>query len=187
VTVVPPTGSVTAPTFTVGSPTPTIAPNEVRPPEGWLVAGAQRAIGAYGRYNWYRPDIDTGAQLDLVPYVILPSSALRVPNGTAMSVETLQGTPYPVTGATVEIFTYSDNIAIPQDQQGNIVGENYAFVEQQPPVQEGRAGADLQFTPNVAPGNYIVRVDTQWQAPPEIAANLESPLHVEYVFLLEVQ
>jgi hypothetical protein len=181
-----PTTDASPATFPAGSATPTQAPNEVRPPEGWLAAGKQRAIGAWGKWIWYEPRIFSAGGLELVPYVTLPPAALTLPAGASAHVEFTGAPAFPTTGGRVQVFNFDTNIAIPQDERGNIVGDTYAFVEQEPPVQEGQLGSDLRFTPNVPPGNYIVRVDTQWQAPPDVAAALPGPMHVEYIFLLQV-
>ena len=165
--------------------TATVASNEVRPPAAQLVTSSGSAPGSIGAFNFYSPALDTGADIQ-APYVTLPDGSLTWTNGAPLRIS-ITDSPYAVQSATVRIFAFEGNIAIPTDPSGKVIGQNYAFYPQTDPrAQLTLQGPELSFTPTTLPaGRHIVSVDVQWLVPDQFP-QLKGALRTQYVFLLEV-
>lgn len=167
-----------------GEPTPTPAPNEVRSPEVRLVTAAGDLVGAIGSFNWYDAELDSGGKFD-VPYVFLPNGTVDWPQGTTARLE-VPDSPYAVRSATISIYTFDDNVAIPTNEQGNPITGGYAFLPQQDPLQrEELTGATIETGVDVPPGNYIVEARVVWDGPAEVEQSI-GELYTQYVFVVTV-
>jgi hypothetical protein len=182
----PDSPSTAPPDITVNPNTPaaTIPPNAVKPPDLVLNTSAGAQTGSIGGYQWYDLEFNAGGDFD-VPYVALPDNNLEWASDTTAEL-TVPESPFAVRSTDINVFVYDDNIATPQDAQGQILGD-YVFARQTDPVrQETIQGSDITLTQDVEPGNYIFEVTVTWDAPENLEAVFESPLSTQYVFLVTV-
>lgn len=182
----PDSPSTAPPDITVNPNTPaaTIPANAVKPPDLVLNTSAGTQTGAIGGYQWYDLELNAGGDFD-VPYVALPDTNLEWASATTAEL-TVPESPFAIRSTEVNVFVYDDNIATPQDAQGQIVGD-YVFAKQTDPVrQETIQGSDITLNQDVEPGNYIFEVTVTWDAPDNLEAVFESPLSTQYVFLVTV-
>ena len=174
------------PDVTVNPQTPvsTIPANAVKPPDLMMATSGGEQVASIGGFNWYDPELNAGYNGD-VPYVALPNSNLEWASSTEASV-TVPDSPFAVRSAEVNIFVYNDNVATPQNAQGQVIG-GLVYARQTEPVQQMTAdGANITLTPDVEPGNYIVEVFITWDAPAELEAAGGEPLSTQYVFVVTV-
>ena len=169
------------------TPLATAQPGEVRPPEVVLRTPGGETVGIVGDSNYLDPQLQAGASID-APYVPLPGSALSwMVNSPATF--TVTNLPYPVRSASVEFFSFDENVARPTNPDGSPTGE-LAFFPQIPPAQQipingSSVDSTITVTPDVAPGNYIVTATIVWDVAPEIEAQTEEQF-TQYVYVVRV-
>lgn len=167
-----------------GTPAATPRPGEIRPPDAVLRTGRGDLLGIVGDSNYLDPVSGAGAKVD-APYVPLQANALSWAAGAAARVEA-PNSPYPVGSATAELYTYNDNVALPQSTQGVPTGE-IAFYAQTDPAQQATVqGPNISITPQVAPGDYILAVRIVWAASPEIVTQFGEQ-YTQYIYVVKVE
>jgi hypothetical protein len=179
--------SPTAPpdiTVNPNNPLATVPANAVKPPDVTMGTAGGQQTGMIGSMNWFDPDLNAGYNGD-TPYVGLPQGSLDWASDTTASF-TVPDSPYAVRSTQVNIFVYDDNVAIPQDAQGQVIG-SYVFARQADPVQQTAIeGPDIRLEPETEPGNYIVEVTITWDGPPELEAQYNEALFTQYVFVVTI-
>lgn len=170
-----------------GTPMATPQQGEVRPPEVVLRTPGGQVAGVVGDSNYLDPQLQAGASID-APYVPLPGSALSWAVGSSATF-TVANLPYPVRSASVEFFSFDENVARPTNPDGSPTGE-LAFFPQIPPAQQipingSSVDSTITVTPEVAPGNYIVTTTIVWDVAPEIEAQTEEQF-TQYVYVVRV-
>ena len=174
---------VTAPPEVTFPTTPqaTAAANQIKPAEAQLVTSGGQAIGSIGSFNWFDPTSGNGADVQ-APYIDLPAEETTWAVDTAAQV-VVPNSPYAVMNATVTMYDYGTNIAIPTNEQGQTLGTTPVFYVQEPAVYEDNLqGPALSIAPDVEPGKYVVSVVINWVTP----AELQQPLHTHYIFIVTV-
>jgi hypothetical protein len=166
-----------------GTPQATAQPGEVRPPEALLRTPGGEVAGAIGSSNFLDPVLGSGASIE-APYVPLPSGAVSWATGSTASIH-VPNSPYPVQSATVEIYSFDENVARPTQPDGTPTGELAFFPQTEPSQEFSIDGATLNLVTDVPAGNYIVSARIIWGAPPEIVAQFEEQF-TQYVFVVRV-
>jgi hypothetical protein len=182
----PQTTATQPPDVTINPNTPvaTIPSNAVRPPELVMGTSAGQQSGTIGSMNWYDPVRNAGYNGD-TPYVQMPTGNLDWASDTEASF-TVPESPYAVRSTQINVFVYDDNVAIPQNSQGQVIGD-YVFARQTDPVdQEQIEGATISINPDLEPGNYIIEAVVTWDGPPELEAQYNEALFTQYVFVVTV-
>jgi hypothetical protein len=172
-----PNGSAVTPN---GSPVATTQPGEIRPPDAIFRSNSGQAAGAIGNSNFVDPATETGATIS-APYVPLPDGAAGWPVNSEARIE-VPNSPYAVRSAMVEIYSFDENVARPQNPDGSTTGELAFYPQTQPAQQVPVVGASIVLTPDVDPGNYLVVARIVWDAPE--AAGSEQ--FTQYVFVVRV-
>lgn len=180
-----PTRDPSAPTPLPGTPgaTRTIpSGSEIRPPDLILRTSFGETWAAVGSFNWCSVALGTCADIQ-TGYIILETDTLFWAIGDEGTIE-VPDTPFPALSAEVGLYLHDQNVVIPQDVTGQIIGDKPAFVPLIAPAQfETVTGAGgWSFTPDVPPGKYILSVNISWTQP----EGAPLPLHTEYAFIVEV-
>lgn len=165
---------------TPSGPVATVPGNQVQPPDVFLQTPGGRLQGSKGSYNWYDIELDTGAEVR-APYVILDQGSVLWASGTGGEI-VVPDAAYPVQSVNVGFFDYETNVAIPQNTDGTLVGQDYAFYQQNPAVRSFDAqGPTVAFQPEVPSGTYIILVTVVWQN------DFNLPLQSTYAYVVQVQ
>lgn len=163
----------------IPTPTGTVAGDLIIPAGANLVTSGGVAPGSIGSFNWFDPRFNKGAEIT-APYVLLPETGVSWATGTSARLE-IGESPYAVTGATITIYPFEGNTAIPTDQSGT-PGDTPAFYPQTPPTRQVTLeGADIAITPEVPAGRYIVEMRVNWSTPEGL-----NQLWTQYIFLVDV-
>lgn len=173
----PPTTATVPPAVTIPSgPVPTVAANEIRPPDAVLQVLASSGTGSIGSYSWFDPDLGSGADIT-APYVILPEQTVTW-SGSPVAQISVPSAAFPVTSADIRIFSLAENTVIPTTQQGQ-VSSRLAFYATTAPLQQLTVqGAVITFTPSVPPGEYVIEVRIHFETP----EGLQFPNQTQNVF-----
>ena len=165
---------------TPSGPVATVAGNQVQPPDVFLQTPGGRLQGSKGSYNWFEIELDTGADVR-APYIILDQGSVLWANGTGGEI-VVPDADFPVQAVTVGFYDYETNVAIPQNTDGTLVGQDYAFYQQNPAVRSFEAaGPTVAFQPEVPSGSYIILVTVVWQN------DFNLPLQSTYAYVVQVQ
>jgi hypothetical protein len=166
-----------------GTPQATLAPGEVRPPEAILQTPGGEVSGAIGNSNFLDPEVGSGASIE-AKYVPLPGGAVSWATGATATID-VPNSPYPVQSATIELYSFDENVARPTRPDGSPTGELAFFPQTEPSQQTPVNGPAISVASDVPPGNYIVSARIVWGAPPEIVAQFEEQF-TQYVYVVRV-
>lgn len=169
-----------------GSPRATARPGEIRPPDAILRTASGDTLGSLGSSNYLDPETQTGAFFE-APYVPLPGNAVTWVNGATARID-VPNSPYAVASATIELYTYDENVALPTRPDGSTTGEIAFFRQTEPSQQVQINGADLTATADVPPGDYIVSARLTWDAPPVAVGDTGvQEQFTQYVYVIKVE
>lgn len=182
--------TATAQPATTATPPPAVSPpsgpvatvpgNQIQPPDVFLQTPGGRVAGSKGSYNWYEIDLDTGAEVR-APYIVLDQGSMLWASGTGGELD-VPDADFPVGSVRIEFFDYETNVAIPQNPDGTVMGDDLAFFQQNPAVRSLDApGPTVSFQPEVPSGTYIILATVNWQN------DLGLPLQSTYAFAVQVQ
>jgi hypothetical protein len=160
--------------------------NELRPPDLLLNSSGGTQCGSVVSWNWYDAQNDRGANVQAPQGAPISESVLNTAAGEPMTM-TVPASPYAVENARIDVYTVDGNVAMPRDAQGqSIPGLSLVFVPQTAPAWNTNIqGSNISFTPQLAPGQYIVAVRIDWAGPADVEA-ANQPLYTAYTFVIQV-
>ncbi len=173
-----------APTSTFANPT--VPPEDLlSPPLATLQASDVSIPATIGSYGWVFGDTPPTVSAFSVPIVQFEHETVMAERGqqftVAFSGPEFRSPPEALEGG---IYNFADNSAYPTNQQGE-VGDELAFVVNGEPDQALNLDpASLEFTLDVLPGHYAVRIQGHWPDHPQVTS---TPIYVTWIFNVTVE
>jgi hypothetical protein len=161
-----------------GTPNPE---DEIRPPDMFLDTNGGQAQAALGSFNWCEIRLLQCASIQF-GYLILEHGSVTWSAGTPGVITTPNASLAPLT-AELALYLHDENVVIPVNASGQVIGDKPAFVALTEPAQTfSVSGPDISVTPDVPPGRYVLSVNMNWTLPE--GATL--PLYTNYAFVVEI-
>lgn len=165
---------------------PTVPPEDLlTPPMATLHAGDEEIPASLGSYGWVFGDTLGTVSAITAPIVQFEHDPVDVENGQEITIS-FSGREFrsPLERMDGGIYNFEDNSAFPTNQQGE-VGDELAFVVNADPDQLLELDpSDPQFTIDVPPGHYAIRIQGHWPAHPQVTS---TPIFATWIFNVNVQ